>query len=142
MAARPARRPRAPECGRHQRTLAAHSVEHERHATYRDNLAPFLISELADDHLAAHIQFTPLAQRYGRTTTYFLLTPTSWAQGATLADAPSILSGLIQLIMVNCASTPKAADSLTPSTSTAHEIRSPSPETELGDSLLFERLAA
>ena len=68
------------------------------------------------------------AQRYGRTTTYFLLTPTSWAQGATLTDAPSILCGLIQLVMVNYASTLKATNSLTPSKSTAHEIRSPSPE--------------
>ena len=39
------------------------------------------------------------ARRYSRTTTYFLLTPTSWAQGATITDAPSILSGLIQIIM-------------------------------------------
>ena len=69
-------------------------------------------------------------QRYGRTATYFLLAPTSWTQGATLADAPSILYGLIQLVMVISTSKPEAADSLTstPSISTAHEIRSPSPE--------------
>ena len=68
------------------------------------------------------------ARRYGCTTTYFLLTPSSWAQGATLIDAPSILCGLIQLFVVTSASAPKATDSLTPSKSTAHEIRSPSPE--------------
>ena len=67
-------------------------------------------------------------QRYGRTATYFLLAPTSWTQGATLVDAPSILYGLIQLVMVISTSKPEAADSLTPSISTAHEIRSPSPE--------------
>ena len=67
-------------------------------------------------------------RRYGRTTSYLLLTPTNWAQGATLIDAPTIFSGLIQLIVVNSTSTPKATDPLTTSISTAHEIRSPLPE--------------
>ena len=57
-----------------------------------------------------------------------MLTPTNWAHGATLADAPQIINGLFQMVRNISTSKPKVTDSHSPTISTAHEIRSPTPE--------------
>merc|ERR1712057_88519 len=50
------------------------------------------------------------------------------AREATLADAPRITYGLLQTIKIHSTATTKATDSQSPTTSTAHEIRSPTSE--------------